>query len=763
MFLSLDGTFWIQLDQLRDLFRVAERAVLASGRASDPQAPRVHRRRRLPTTRPYQAEAKALREQAESAAAARRDRRATARQGARRRVERRGARCPAQYAAQVQATVEEAQRNVDGRAGDRARANEDRIVKSLARRCSTARWARPGDRDAFYDALATWSQVVSARSLFIVRPGLAVVRFVAAGESGGARAPEQPNRRGRAASRRRRATLERLRGEIERRRRTTASSSRARATAQAARETRLTVARGARRRERVVAQRAGASSRARSRWPRATGCAIELVGQGAAPRPRRGVAPGRRRRPTSASSIGIVNDRSEARRCATKSSRAATPSRSSRWRRKRNAVDAVGDDLAHVASVLADDPTRASSSSRRSSIARRRKRRCWRRSKARSTRSPCTRCCCWSASAAKRCSRRSSANTTNCSSPARGEEPLDGRRARELSADELDALVARLERIYGKKFEVTQVVDPALIGGVRILMGDRRIDGTHRRPARRTLPRLFAATETPQDGITHDQRRRNRRHTQTADRQLQDGRPRGRGRHRHRGRRQHRARLRSARRPSVGTRRVSERPARHRAQPRRGQRRRRHLGPRHRDQGRRAGPPDRAHRLGSGRRSNCSAASSIRSASRSTAKVRSKPTSTARSRTSRPASSQRQPVKQPLQTGIRAIDALIPIGKGQRELIIGDRSTGKTAIAIDTIINQKGRNVFCIYVAIGQKNSTVAALAQMLEQNGAMEYTTIVTVSPSEAAALRWHRALRRLRDGRRVDVRRQRRPDHLR
>ena len=99
---------------------------------------------------------------------------------------------------------------------------------------------------------------------------------------------------------------------------------------------------------------------------------------------------------------------------------------------------------------------------------------------------------------------------------------------------------------------------------------------------------------------------------------------------------------------------------------------------------------------------------------------------------------QRQSVKQPLQTGIRAIDALIPIGKGQRELIIGDRSTGKTAIAIDTIINQKDRNVACIYVAVGQKNSTVAALAAVLEQKGALAYTTIVTVSPSDAAALRW-------------------------
>ena len=99
---------------------------------------------------------------------------------------------------------------------------------------------------------------------------------------------------------------------------------------------------------------------------------------------------------------------------------------------------------------------------------------------------------------------------------------------------------------------------------------------------------------------------------------------------------------------------------------------------------------------------------------------------------------ERQGVKQPMQTGIRAIDALIPIGKGQRELIIGDRGTGKTAIAVDTIINQKGKNVFCIYVAIGQKNSTVAALAQTLEKNGAMDYTTIVTVSPGEPAALKW-------------------------
>ncbi len=99
---------------------------------------------------------------------------------------------------------------------------------------------------------------------------------------------------------------------------------------------------------------------------------------------------------------------------------------------------------------------------------------------------------------------------------------------------------------------------------------------------------------------------------------------------------------------------------------------------------------------------------------------------------------ERQPVKQPLQTGIRAIDALIPIGKGQRELIIGDRQVGKTAIAIDTIINQRGKDVFCIYVAIGQKNSTISSVASRLEQEGAMEYTTIVTTSPADSPALKY-------------------------
>ena len=94
----------------------------------------------------------------------------------------------------------------------------------------------------------------------------------------------------------------------------------------------------------------------------------------------------------------------------------------------------------------------------------------------------------------------------------------------------------------------------------------------------------------------------------------------------------------------------------------------------------------------------------------------------------------RKSVDTPLQTGIKAIDSMVPIGRGQRELIIGDRQTGKTAIAIDTIINQKGQNVKCIYVAIGQKASTVANIVKTLEENGAMDYTTVVASTSSELA-----------------------------
>ena len=98
----------------------------------------------------------------------------------------------------------------------------------------------------------------------------------------------------------------------------------------------------------------------------------------------------------------------------------------------------------------------------------------------------------------------------------------------------------------------------------------------------------------------------------------------------------------------------------------------------------------------------------------------------------------RQSVGEPLQTGLKAIDAMIPVGRGQRELIIGDRQTGKTAIAVDTIINQKGLEVFCIYVAIGQKRSTVARVVKTLEDHGAMEYTTVVSATASDSASLQY-------------------------
>jgi len=98
----------------------------------------------------------------------------------------------------------------------------------------------------------------------------------------------------------------------------------------------------------------------------------------------------------------------------------------------------------------------------------------------------------------------------------------------------------------------------------------------------------------------------------------------------------------------------------------------------------------------------------------------------------------RQPVKEPLQTGIKAIDSMLQIGRGQRELIIGDRQTGKTALAIDAIINQKGQNVFCVYVAIGQKRSTVAQVVEKLSRHGALEYTTVVAATASEAAPLQF-------------------------
>jgi F-type H+-transporting ATPase subunit alpha len=115
-----------------------------------------------------------------------------------------------------------------------------------------------------------------------------------------------------------------------------------------------------------------------------------------------------------------------------------------------------------------------------------------------------------------------------------------------------------------------------------------------------------------------------------------------------------------------------------------------------------------------------------------------KATATRRIEVRAPGVVDRQSVREPLQTGIKAIDAMIPIGRGQRELIIGDRQTGKTAIAVDTIINQKGLNVYCIYVAIGQKRSTVARVVKTLEEHGAMEYSVVVSATASDAASMQY-------------------------
>src|SRR5262249_31673894 len=103
-----------------------------------------------------------------------------------------------------------------------------------------------------------------------------------------------------------------------------------------------------------------------------------------------------------------------------------------------------------------------------------------------------------------------------------------------------------------------------------------------------------------------------------------------------------------------------------------------------------------------------------------------------------PGVARRQSVDQPLQTGIKAIDSMTPIGRGQRELIIGDRKTGKTALAVDTILNQRGQNVICVYVAIGQKESSVAKLVEGLRAAGALDYTIVVTAASSDAAPLQY-------------------------
>ncbi len=123
----------------------------------------------------------------------------------------------------------------------------------------------------------------------------------------------------------------------------------------------------------------------------------------------------------------------------------------------------------------------------------------------------------------------------------------------------------------------------------------------------------------------------------------------------------------------------------------------------------------------------------------------------------------RKSVSQPVQTGLKSIDSMVPIGRGQRELIIGDRQTGKTAVAVDTIINSKGKDLICIYVAIGQKASTIANVVRKLEETGAMAYTIVVAAARVRIGRHAVHRPLLRLHDGRVLPRPRPGRADHLR
>ena len=154
------------------------------------------------------------------------------------------------------------------------------------------------------------------------------------------------------------------------------------------------------------------------------------------------------------------------------------------------------------------------------------------------------------------------------------------------------------------------------------------------------------------------------------------------------------------------------------------------------DQGRRHGQAHRPHHLGAGRRGAARPRRQrARPADRRQGPDRRRRSSCEIERIA-PGVVDRSPVKEPLQTGLKAIDAMVPIGRGQRELIIGDRQTGKTAVAVDAIINQKGKDVICIYNAIGQKQSTIAQVVRTLEEAGAMEYTIVVAAGASDPAPL---------------------------
>ncbi len=177
---------------------------------------------------------------------------------------------------------------------------------------------------------------------------------------------------------------------------------------------------------------------------------------------------------------------------------------------------------------------------------------------------------------------------------------------------------------------------------------------------------------------------------------------------------------------------------RHRAEPRRRPGRRRAARRIHAGAGRRYGQAHGHDHVGAGRRSHGGPRRQSAGSCRWTARGRSPPIKRIPIERIAPGVVDRQPVREPLQTGIKSIDSMIPIGRGQRELIIGDRQTGKTAIILDTIMNQKGGDMICIYCAIGQKRSTIAQVVKVLTDAGAMDYTIVVAASATEPATLQY-------------------------
>ena len=304
-----------------------------------------------------------------------------------------------------------------------------------------------------------------------------------------------------------------------------------------------------------------------------------------------------------------------------------------------------------------------------------------------------------------------------------------------LDTAELKKLTAKLEQMTGGTVELTVEIDPSLLGGLVVRVGDRLIDGSVRGRLERLRSQVVSGALRRSSQWPFVPTRSSASSLRDRFVRPDDGDPQRRDRGR--GRRRHRPDLRAGGRAVIGAARVPRRRDGHGPQPRggdgrsglarqldgdQGRRHRQDHGPR----GRGAGRPGLLGRVVDplGRPLDDKGPIDAKK-TRPVERIA-------------PGVIVRQSVDTPVQTGIKAIDALIPIGRGQRELIIGDRQTGKTAIAIDTIINQKGKGLVCIYVAIGQKLSTVANTVAVLESHGAMEHTIVVVAGAEDPAPVQY-------------------------